>query len=952
MKKILSIFLSLMMLTSCIVVTADDTSSTALMLVSTSPDFGNDEALTEAPSFTFNNDIATASAQLNGEDVECTVDGKKVTLDVTLEQFTDYKATVSVTDANGQTASEKLYFYTGGSAGESITAGEGSSWHVNANGSTSMNTMMNIKYNNNSNFVFYSFPVPKIDDGQSLGSFVITCYTYAGSNVYSMKFAGDEWDGASMKTTDEAVATVFGDVSKKWNKSAYYAADSASSTAVEGARLMFEHKIDITSYVKECMDAGEASVEIGFVSNSTINLFGFFAKDSGYKKYQATYTYEVTEPKFEITDVSAEVSGSVLDSASFAILTDVEDIGQIVEIRTVSDKTSVDASFVYDEASSKYVLEYPVELVAGTEYEFVFKADSEDMYGNVNTDEKILAKFYASADDYEAVEKTEASEDEIFESSVNAETSTVSVFFKNPHYANSDVEIIISLEGSEEAAFSETVKSGKRGSIYRKDIELPESGSYEIKVFPKNASYYLASKFEFFSAEDTARLWTVVAQSGTAEEIGAEWDMISAIFGLDNEYLATVFNMDAFFTKIVESRGDSFAEMNAENISALKSLVSNLALFASIEQAEDEASAGELVAKALPLVRVADSEIASLWEECMESDHYDKTLTAFLADEVVVSSGADLAKLLDSALNVYRVENVFDLLENAEHSSEVTAIVTNERYAELLGITDILEDYEELKSKTSVNKELMKSFDNAEDFAKAFKDAVKEAKKDQKKPSSPSGGNGGGKGSSSFGGATQIVSSSPVEDTVPFNPFDDLKDYEWAKDHVAKLYNRGVINGKSHNKFAPSETISREEITKLLVSLGKFAKAENTESFADVESGSWYEEYVDIAVSNGLVKGVGNQKFGTGMKATRQDIAVMIVNMLIKLGVTVEEAELSFGDSSSVSDYAKNPVAFLASKGILTGDTFGNFNPKANATRAEVAVMLSRVCDIYAKEVK
>lgn len=54
--------------------------------------------------------------------------------------------------------------------------------------------------------------------------------------------------------------------------------------------------------------------------------------------------------------------------------------------------------------------------------------------------------------------------------------------------------------------------------------------------------------------------------------------------------------------------------------------------------------------------------------------------------------------------------------------------------------------------------------------------------------------------------------------------------------------------------------------------------------------------------------------------------------------------EMSATDFSEVADYAKEAVSALVSNGIINGKN-GKIDPKANTTRAEVAVMLSRVLD-------
>ena len=46
-----------------------------------------------------------------------------------------------------------------------------------------------------------------------------------------------------------------------------------------------------------------------------------------------------------------------------------------------------------------------------------------------------------------------------------------------------------------------------------------------------------------------------------------------------------------------------------------------------------------------------------------------------------------------------------------------------------------------------------------------------------------------------------------------------------------------------------------------------------------------------------------------------------------------------------ISEYAKTAMASMVSAGIIKGSN-GNVNPKGNATRAEVAVMCARLCEL------
>jgi hypothetical protein len=60
----------------------------------------------------------------------------------------------------------------------------------------------------------------------------------------------------------------------------------------------------------------------------------------------------------------------------------------------------------------------------------------------------------------------------------------------------------------------------------------------------------------------------------------------------------------------------------------------------------------------------------------------------------------------------------------------------------------------------------------------------------------------------------------------------------------------------------------------------------------------------------------------------------------IRFPVTLQYS--AFADDADIADYAKNAVQTLYSGGIISGKPDNAFDPKGNATRAEVAAMLHR----------
>ena len=187
--------------------------------------------------------------------------------------------------------------------------------------------------------------------------------------------------------------------------------------------------------------------------------------------------------------------------------------------------------------------------------------------------------------------------------------------------------------------------------------------------------------------------------------------------------------------------------------------------------------------------------------------------------------------------------------------------------------------------------------------------------------------------------------ASPITEipSVYEKEFTDIEDVAWAKDAINDLFERGIISGKSEGKFAPNDTVKREEFVKLIVcALGLYDKAATCE-FSDAGADDWYYSYIGSAVRHGIIGGMGDNLFGAGQEITREDIAVILCRAK---GLIAEEqalSEPSFSDWENVSDYAKESLAVMVEKGIMNGITETELAPKLPATRAQAAVMIYRI---------
>jgi hypothetical protein len=198
--------------------------------------------------------------------------------------------------------------------------------------------------------------------------------------------------------------------------------------------------------------------------------------------------------------------------------------------------------------------------------------------------------------------------------------------------------------------------------------------------------------------------------------------------------------------------------------------------------------------------------------------------------------------------------------------------------------------------------------------------------------------------------------------TAPWaNPFADVSESAWYYGDVEYAVTNGLFAGTDAASFSPNMPMTRGM---LVTVLGRYhsvdASAYSESAFADVPADQYYAAYVAWAKQSGIVGGVGGGKFMPDNPVARQDLAVIIANYAefsdSNFPVTLQYT--MFGDSAEIADYAKNAVQTLYSAGIISGKPASSivsgsehqlspqgdnlFDPKGEATRAEVAAVLHR----------
>jgi hypothetical protein len=146
--------------------------------------------------------------------------------------------------------------------------------------------------------------------------------------------------------------------------------------------------------------------------------------------------------------------------------------------------------------------------------------------------------------------------------------------------------------------------------------------------------------------------------------------------------------------------------------------------------------------------------------------------------------------------------------------------------------------------------------------------------------------------------------------------------------------------------------MTRAMLVTVLHRLDGLSASSGSGAFGDVPSGQWYSDAVAWASSSGIVQGVGAGSFAPQADVTRQDLAVILTRYAEASGnqfpVTLQYQ--AFADDAEIADYAKNAVQTLVGGGIVNGKPGNAFDPKGNATRAEVAALLHRFVEKAAQQ--
>ena len=170
---------------------------------------------------------------------------------------------------------------------------------------------------------------------------------------------------------------------------------------------------------------------------------------------------------------------------------------------------------------------------------------------------------------------------------------------------------------------------------------------------------------------------------------------------------------------------------------------------------------------------------------------------------------------------------------------------------------------------------------------------------------------------------------------------------EWARPHIQKLFDHGIMSGDEHGNVLPNLTSHRWEAAILTVKAFGFDaldfEDQITDNFTDVQiTDPYVEDYINKAVALSVMGGDGDGQLLLGRQLTRVEMFGLVANAL-QLADAPEEFDSQFEDIDEIAQWERGIILKLEAAGFISGDGSGNVNPHQLTNREQMFALFSNV---------
>lgn len=186
------------------------------------------------------------------------------------------------------------------------------------------------------------------------------------------------------------------------------------------------------------------------------------------------------------------------------------------------------------------------------------------------------------------------------------------------------------------------------------------------------------------------------------------------------------------------------------------------------------------------------------------------------------------------------------------------------------------------------------------------------------------------------GKKTDVSMATVLSDSSVFS---DFTDKDWFFSAVDRAVSSQIFHGRGNGIFDPGSNITRAEFLMALANLDGVDLSLYTDDspFSDVTNmESSLSRAVLWAYDLGYVEGYSDETFRPNASISREQMCVILSKYA---GLEKQEEPAAFEDDSKISSWAKDAVYACRDNGLISGVGNNRFNPKGTATRAQACAV-------------
>jgi hypothetical protein len=173
--------------------------------------------------------------------------------------------------------------------------------------------------------------------------------------------------------------------------------------------------------------------------------------------------------------------------------------------------------------------------------------------------------------------------------------------------------------------------------------------------------------------------------------------------------------------------------------------------------------------------------------------------------------------------------------------------------------------------------------------------------------------------------------------------FIDIPTEYWAKEEIERMVRLGLMSGLTDGNFLPNKSVPKEEFIKILINATHKPLVFGKQTFKDVELGRWSNPYIEASVNESIIL---QDEYGKLLKpsqpVSREEMAVMVTRTLKLQEV---DGTLPFKDNNLINSEYRGLIKSLYESGTINDIIESKFQPNKAVTRAQIAVIISRIID-------